>query len=822
MRTLVTGLAVLLLATSGTGASGSSGSGDDKARRRNQVIAPAVRLPLVFIENRGQFDEEIHYQVRIPGIAVAVHRDGWSIRGESQVRLRFEGASEEATVQGRERLETTANYLFGGPGEDGDEMPGWIQGVETYERVHVADVRPGMDLDLYESSGRIEYDVRLDPGVSVEEVVFRFEGAEESRIAEDGGLVVRLGETELRQRPPSTWQVERDGTRRELSSAFRALGDDRYGFSVQGRDPELALVIDPVLVYSELIGGSNADVASGVALDETGSVYVTGWAKSSNFPRAVGRSKGKDVVVFKLDATGTRLEYATFVGGSGNEEGLAIAVTPEGEAVVVGETGSSNFPHTRDAYARSRSGNADAFAFKLSDDGSELLWSTFLGGSSDDVANDVVLGPDGSSYVVGTTRSRDFPVTSHAYQTERGGARDAFVTRLGSDGMVLVYSTYLGGVRDDGGHGIALDGNGNAYVTGRTDSADFPTTTGALDNRKSDVDAFVSKLSQAGGNLIYSTFLGGDGQDEAYGIALDVEYQAWVVGWTQSDDFPTTDGALQESNRARRDGFATRISTSGATLTYSTYVGGSGHDEVVGLALDAYGTPWLSGTTTSDDLPVTPDASQESRSGGRDGFLLGVDGETGRLGFGTYLGGAGHDAALAVGSQPLSENVVVVGNAENIAPSDRGPFSGNKLGPSDALVARFEPGICGSRAELSELGAGAGVQLRSTTPRLGKPYTLSVYGAPPNTPGFVLVSDPTASATLLEGIMELHVDRATARVLFRFTTDDDGAWEFETTLPHGDGLCGRSVVLQAVTLGHELGPLSFGQVSQGLFLTFGD
>ena len=815
-------LGLLLFTALGAGAPafGTDVRDDAAARRRNEVVTPRVSVPLVFIENAGQFGQEVRYQVRIPGLTLAVHEDGWSLAGETSVRVRFEGATGRAKAVGQERLRATASYFAGRSGPEG--RPGTVRNAPTFASVLVDEVKPGMDLMLFENGGRLEYDVRLEPGVSVDEVVFRYEGVEDAMLAADGSLVALVGGRELRQRAPVTWQVEADGTRRELVSSFRALGDDRFGFLVEGRDPRLPVVIDPILIYSEFIGGSNADVARGVALDWDGNVYVTGWAKSADFPGSKQSRRGRDVVVFKLDASGRELLYAAFVGGGNDEEGADVAVTPSGEAVVVGYTKSSDFPATDQAFSRERAGGSDAFALRLSADGSELRWATFLGGRGDDEANALAMGSDGSVYVVGTSKSSDYPTASYSYQPQRKGGRDAFLTRLDDQGKVLVFSTYLGGVRDEEGYDVALDRNGNAYVAGRSDSADFPTTLGAFDSRKADVDGFVTKVSVSGASLIYSTFLGGTGQDEALSIAIDEGGQAWVAGWTQSYDFPTTLEALQEENRARRDGFAARLSTSGGSLTYSTYVGGSGTDEVFGLALDAYGVAWLVGTSSSDDLPVSPDASQEARSGGRDAFLIGIDPASGRLTFGSYLGSGGHEAAHAVATQPLTGNVVLAGQAENIAPAERGRLSGDKQGPSDALVARFEPGLCGLRAELTVLGAGGGVELAASPPRLGKPFEIAVTGGPPNTRGYVLISSSTATSTVVENLLELHVDRATAKVLFSFTTDERGAWRFETVLPRLAESCGRSAVLQALTLDRDAGPLSFGQLSQGLLLTLGD
>ncbi len=788
------------------------------AATTKQLLVP--RVPLVFFENRGQLADEVFFETRVPGLSLLVFRDGWSLalpQERTSLRVRFERASSAAKVEGLDLQQASANYWIG------SQDP--IRAVKGFGRVRIHALYPGVDLELLDNAGELEYDLRLAPAHGVEDLVFRVEGAEACRIDSDGSLVMRVGGRELLQRVPQSYEIEEDGTRRALPSAFRPAGDGCFGFVIEGRRPDRPLVIDPVLVSSELIGGSNADEAHAVAVDAQGAVYVAGWALSNDFPGrerdedGQGRRGEKDAVVFKLDKNGSELQWVTFLGGEGNDEGHAVAVNTAGEVFVAGETESEDLPTTRDAYSRAFGGDVDAFVVRLSADGSSVHWATYLGGSAADRALGLALGSDDSPFVVGSTQSADFPASPGSFQEERPGGRDAFVTKLDGQGTVLVYSTYLGGVRDDEGRAIAVDENSHAYVAGRTDSADFPLTSAAHDLRKNDADGFVTKLG-LGGHPLFSTFLGGSREEEIRAIAVGAEREAWVGGWTQSSDFPVTLDAYQSASRSQRDGFLTRLTESGGSLSWSTYLAGAGEDEVLGLALDGLGTLWVVGRTSSEDFPHTPDASQVRRGGADDAFLVAFDPGLADPAFGTYLGGRGDERALAVAVQPATEKVVLVGAADELDPRDSDSAGGKR--PTDALVARFEPGVCGTRAELSVLGPSCGASLRTSLPRLGRPFRLDVRDAPALARGYVLVSTAGPSSVMIQGICESHLDPTTTKILFSFTTDAMGSWSLATRFPRDPAWCARSFALQVVILAKNEGPLSFGALTEGLLLSVGD
>jgi len=419
-------------------------------------------------------------------------------------------------------------------------------------------------------------------------------------------------------------------------------------------------------------------------------VYVTGWARSADFPglgAAPGVQRGKEAVVFKLAPDGRELVFATYLGGRGEDEGTAIAVDREGQVIVAGNTASDDFPTTEGAHDRTPSGGADGFVAKLAADGSRLVFSTLLGGSAEDAVAALALTAGGQITLAGTTRSRDFPVSSGSYAPEPRGGRDAFVARLDPAGERLVFSTRLGGSGDDECRGLAVDAEGCSYVTGRTESRDFPTTLGAFDREHCGVDAFVSKLSGGGRTLLFSTYLGGSGQDEANAIAVDSAQRAVVVGWTQSSDFPFDQGVAVPG---RKDGFVVRLTDTGNAIVHATPLGGGSADEALGVALDGLDTAWVVGRTRSADLPVTSDALRARLSGAADAFLARVSPEGARL-YATFLGADGEDELCGVHADASGTAVAACGTSSGIALEQRGPLGGKRHGPSDAFVVRFDP-----------------------------------------------------------------------------------------------------------------------------------
>ena len=312
-----------------------------------------------------------------------------------------------------------------------------------------------------------------------------------------------------------------------------------------------------------------------------------------------------DTFVTKLNAAGSALVYSTFLGGTDIDDGRGIGVDGAGNAYVTGETTSSDFPTTAGAFDRTYNGAYDVFLTKLNAAGSALVYSTFLGGTQVDNGERVAVDGSGSAFVMGSTSSTDFPTTAGAFDTTANGAFDVFVTRMNAAGAAPVYSTYLGGQDFDTGGGLAVDAAGNAYVSGGTGSLDFPTTSGAFDTTPDGSDAFLTKLNPAGAALVYSTLLGGSGSDGANGVAVNAAGQAWLTGVTNSADFPLTPVTAHAAFAGVADVFVSELSADGAALLYSTYLGGAQSESGNDVALRSTGDVYIVGHTYSMDFPVT-------------------------------------------------------------------------------------------------------------------------------------------------------------------------------------------------------------------------
>ncbi|MBC8120571.1 MAG: SBBP repeat-containing protein [Gemmatimonadaceae bacterium] len=375
------------------------------------------------------------------------------------------------------------------------------------------------------------------------------------------------------------------------------------------------------LVYSTFLGGGESDFATEVAVDGEGNAYVTGTTLSPDFPTTANAFQTAfptttgTAFVTKLNATGSGLVYSTFLGGSDGTDGgngNGIVVNGKGNAYVVGTTFTTNFPTTLNAFQTTNGGLRDVTVTKLSADGTALIYSTYLGGSESDIASDIELDGTGNAYVVGSSGSTDFPTTPGAFQTTSADQGAPFVTKLSTDGTGLVYSTYLG---SGDILGVAIDREGNAYVTGATIALDFPTTPGAFQTTYSggELDAFVAKLDATGTSLVYSTYLGGINFDVGVKLAVDGEGNAYVTGVTSSSNFPTTARAVQSTYRGGDYVYVTQLNATGTALSYSTYLGSGGG---YSIALDNSGNAYVTGRTFSLDFPTTQRAFQTTASGG--------------------------------------------------------------------------------------------------------------------------------------------------------------------------------------------------------------
>ena len=466
-------------------------------------------LPLSFEANHGQSDSKVKFLSRGSGYSLfltsneAVLALSQSEANESRtasrvaraavrarqrksavVRMTLVNANPQSQAAGHDALPGRSNYLIG------NDPAKWRTNIPTYAKVKYEGVYPGVDVVYYGNQGQLEYDFVVAPGADPHLVTLAFDGARDVHIDARGDLVLSVEGGEVRQHKPVVYQ-ESAGVRQEVAGGYVMKGKRHVGFRVATYDPSRPLIIDPVLAYSTYLGGSDTDRGNSIAVDSAGSAYVTGDTASIDFPTTAGAaqttSAGFDAFISKLNATGTALVYSTYLGGSDSDHSFSIAVDGTGSAYVTGETRSPDFPTTAGAVQTTLVAGVDAFVTRLNATGSVLDYSTYLlsGGSGLGIAVDGA----GAAYVTGATEARYFPTTPGALQpTHAGGFHDAFVTKLNATGTVRLYSTYLGGgsgAQDIGGD-IAVDSAGSAYVTGRTDSTDFPITSGAAQTTLSD------------------------------------------------------------------------------------------------------------------------------------------------------------------------------------------------------------------------------------------------------------------------------------------------------------------------------------------------
>jgi Beta-propeller repeat len=676
--------------------------------------------PLSFEANHGQAEPLTqflvrgrHFNVSLSAAKAAVTM-GKAQCGSSNcgLSLRFVGANQQAQAIGEQPLSEKTNYLIG------KDPKNFRTNIPHYARARFNQVYSGVDVVYSGEQGRLKYDIIVAPGTDPNVVKIKYSGIEEIKVNLDGNLVLNMAGGKVVQPRPIVYQSIKEG-RRYVTGSYVIQGKNQIGFRLGDYDQSRPLVIDPVLVFATYLGGGGIEESAGVATDFEGNAYIVGTTNSLDFPVTAGAaqpgsSAGKDIFVTKLNPNGSGVVYSTYIGGSLDDQGYGIAVDSQGNAYITGTTASANYPTTTGAFQTVKGGGTDAFVVKLNPMGSALVYSSFLGGASNEEGFGIALDFNGSASLTGVTASSNFPVTSGAMQVSLAGPTDAFVTRLNSSGTATIFSTYVGGGGADIGFGIALDLSGNnAIATGVTDSMDFPTTVGAFRTVSAgSSDAFVVKLNGSGSTPSYATLLGGSGIDVGLGIALDMNGNAYVNGLTDSSNFPTTAGSMQPTNGGGdSDAFVTKLNPTGAALVYSTYLGGSGGDSAAGIAVGFGGKVILSGTTTSTNFPVTGDANQSILNGGKDAFLSRLLQNGSGAAYSSLIGGGQGEEAFAVAIDAgASSYVAGTTNSPNF-PTMTGAFQTTGAGGSDGFLVKVAPGPDSPIHLLLETSGPAGDQI---------------------------------------------------------------------------------------------------------------
>ncbi len=607
----------------------------------NLVSQSSGPTPLYFTKNEGQWDERVLYRTSSGGSTVSFCRDGITYQFTHRVtshstdpldpadltqgpvttraghtgvrdsvemvvvRAAFVGANPDVEIVAEDQQQYRCNYFIG------NDPTKWRTDVPNFASVTYKGLYPGVDLRYEARDGVLTSSLTALAPSQLDGVAIRWEG---------GVPVTDLGQGQFRLQTP--W-----GQTVEASRAADGVA----------RIQSVLSASSVTLVYSTSLSGDGAYAGYGIAVDASGSAYVTGYTSSTDFPTAGPYQTdqgGTDVFVTKLSPDGNSLVYSTYIGGGGTDEGEDIVVQGNGSVYVTGHTSSGDFP-TAGPFQTDQ-GGPDVFVTKLGPDGDSLMYSTYLGGGVDDRGFGIDVDGSGSAYVTGWTTSTDFP-TVGPYQTDQI-EYDVFVTKLSPTGNSLAYSTYLGGGRNDFCLGITVDESGSAYVTGVTGSTDFPTA-GPYQTDLGDADVFVTKLSPDGNSLVYSTYLGGGRNDLGYGIDVDGSGSAYVTGLTFSSDFPTA-GPYQ-TNQPTWDAFVTKLSPDGSGLEYSTYLGGGDEDRGFGIAVDGSGSAYVTGWIHSTDFPTA--RPYQTDQGNIDAFVTKLSPAGNCIVYSSYLGGGGDD-----------------------------------------------------------------------------------------------------------------------------------------------------------------------------------
>ncbi len=517
----------------------------------------------VFIENRGQWPEEVLYFAEGQGQQYWVTRnaliidsyryDGCiiqdkinpfggiapQVRKGSVIKVEFDG-SFLRTAEPAGKSPAYYNYFLG------NDSSRWVSNAGAYSSVCLKGLYKGIDLALYFDGKGLRHDFHLDAGADPSQICYNITGSDGIDIDSEGSINIETPEGDIKIAGVAAFSCNH-GSRRPVGCRFVRQDGNRLSFRLDNYDSNKPLLIDP-LIYSTFIGGSKFDQARDIEILASGEVFLTGTTLSRDFPTSVGAYSRKmkdtnssEIFVTKLDSSGRNLLFSTYIGGHFEDVPEGLEIDAAGYVFVAGCTGgakSNNFPVTTGAWDTVYNGGYDVFILKLSDDGSHLEYSTYIGGRYDDFAQSLVVDNGGYAYITGyTTEGGNYPTTAAAYGKVHRGGYDAFITKLTANGSNIPFSTFIAGNKDDFGNDIDLDDKGNIYIVGTTRSTDFPTTTRAWDRTYNDTietdesgDIFVSVVDMWGNRLLFSTYLGGRAKERAYGIRLDSKENIIVAG----------------------------------------------------------------------------------------------------------------------------------------------------------------------------------------------------------------------------------------------------------------------------------------------------
>ncbi|MEK7698794.1 MAG: SBBP repeat-containing protein [Planctomycetota bacterium] len=690
-------------------------------RQTEEVIQKAQGIQLPFIANDDQMDEEVAFFTNTFQGGVFVTK-----RGELVYSLFKRVVLKEEFIDGKvgnitgEGKTTTKVSCF-----KGSDPARWKSNISAYEVVSLGEVYQGIELKLKAYGNNIEKLFYVKPDTGTEQIKIGLSGASSLRVNEEGQLEAKTELGTVKFTKPVAYQ-EIDGKRVEVAVEYRvqeAGGQEAeeqrscgagetamlsYRFKVAAYDTAKELVIDPLLA-STYLGGLDSDYGYAIAIDADKNILVAGYTMSSDFPITAGAwgitYNNNDIFISKFSGDLKRLLASTVIGGSSDDYVRSMVIDSGKNIYIAGQTSSSNFPVSRDAFTAAKHGGSDVFLTKLDGNLTHLVASTFLGGSSDDHAQSIVLGKSGIFlYVTGGTSSPDFPTTPGAYNASHQDA-DAFVAKLNSNLSLLLASTYLGGNNKDYGVSICMDLENNIMVSGDTCSPDFPVTPDGYDTKFNGGfgDVFISKFNSDLSKLLASTYLGGTTDDLVHGSAIDPQGNIYVTGQTESLNFPTTPNAYSTSFR-NGDVFVSKLNWNLTELAASTYLGGADDDVGNSIAIGSDGKIYVGGYTGSTDFPTTPGAYSTSKGAFFDAFVAKLSTDFSRLLASTFIGGYYRDVARSIATDSQG-NIYVVGETLSANfPSTPGVFDTFYNGDAassyayDAFVSKLDNTLSASPA----------------------------------------------------------------------------------------------------------------------------
>jgi Cep192 domain 4/Beta-propeller repeat len=716
--------------------------------QRAAAFASYGDLPISFEENLGQSDPAVKFLARGDGYtAFLTHNEAVLTLQRSPSNKKMDGKLPRYAIEGLQPVKSATAVVRIGlsaanplpeieagpvqPGNSnyliGNDPTRWIRKARHYTEIKYRGVYPGIDLVYHGNQKQLEEDFVLAPGADARKIGLRIKGVERLALDSLGNLVVATRNGDLLLRRPTAYQ-EASGKRVLVAANFVLREPGSVGIQVGAYDPNQPLIVDPVLDYSTLLGGGANPFILNMAVDSGGNAYVTGTTTATDFPTTNGAflktfPSGATSVAFvtKMNPTGTGLVFSTFLSGTGSSVGNGIAVDPNGNVFVTGHASSSDFPVTQNAY-QITAPNGGAFVTELDPTGSTLLYSTYLAGTVGSAGGGpIALDANDNAYVLGRTSDTNFPITvNNAFQTSNNTDQTSpnkgtiFLSRIDPSKTgtgSLIYSTYLGGSKPEFPISLAVDTIGNAYLTGSTTSADFPTQnaySASLNNQFGDIFLTRIDTTKSGqGSLIYSTYFGGpfNGFGNAYdtggGIAIQPNSIAVVVGYTYANNgqFPLTANALDSSSDSpNAKAFLSRFDTTKAgqaSLLYSTlWGGGPNGDLAFSATTDAAGNIYMVGATSDKNFPVTPGAPMAKFPGRECAFLTEFNPTGTTALFSTYWGGgvgAGNGAYSVVVDSASPPNAYFAGYTSSNFPTTPGAFQTTFKGTYDGFLVKMSP-----------------------------------------------------------------------------------------------------------------------------------